>query len=227
MNPPPIPPPVTPYGYQPPAGAPGYPLPPAKKSGQATASLVLGILSLFTCFITGIPAIIFGHLGLGSIARSQGQLGGKGMAVAGLVMGYIFTAGTVVAALLAVGTFPLYSKIMDEMKMKSAMKSGYQIHQACFAYASEHDETFPDKLDDLVEAGLIADPHLIEAPKGMPADFWEYKGKGKTLADDPSTVILVGRSKAIKRFKVVIRLSGNSKVEDVPISADQSSGSDP
>ena len=50
-----------------------------------------------------------------------------------------------IIALLAVGVFPLYSKIMVEMKAKSAMKQAYQIHQALFAYASGNDQVFPNE----------------------------------------------------------------------------------
>jgi hypothetical protein len=66
-------------------------------SGMAIASLVLGICS-FLClgFLTGIPAIILGALGLVKIEQSRGDLKGKGMAIAGIVMGGI---GTVFSAL--------------------------------------------------------------------------------------------------------------------------------
>lgn len=50
-----------------------------------------------------------------------------------------------IIALLAVGVFPLYSKIMVEMKAKSAMKQAYQIHQALFAYAQGNDQVFPNE----------------------------------------------------------------------------------
>ena len=61
--------------------------------GKATASLVLGILSLL-CFsvLTGIPAIILGHMSKANIRRSMGRLKGDGMATAGLIMGYISAA---------------------------------------------------------------------------------------------------------------------------------------
>jgi hypothetical protein len=57
-------------------------------SGKATASLILGLLGLFcTSILTGIPAIIFGILGLKDIGRSGGRLGGKGLAVTGIITG--------------------------------------------------------------------------------------------------------------------------------------------
>ncbi len=62
---------------------------PEGTSGKATTSLVLGLLS-FPCVFnvfTGLPAIIVGAIALGEIGRSRGRLGGKGMAVTGIITG--------------------------------------------------------------------------------------------------------------------------------------------
>jgi type IV pilus assembly protein PilA len=58
-----------------------------KASGMAIASLVFGILFIF--FPLSIPAIVFGHIALSQIKRSAGRLGGSGIAIAGLVLGYL------------------------------------------------------------------------------------------------------------------------------------------
>lgn len=57
-------------------------------NGLAIASMVLGILWLY--WIGSILAVIFGHIALSQHKRSQ--QGGKGMAIAGLVLGYIGVA---------------------------------------------------------------------------------------------------------------------------------------
>ncbi len=68
--------------------------------GLAIASLILGILSLVCCgLLSGIPAVICGHMAVAQIKKSGGALGGNGLAVAGLVMGYI---GIVVTILFLV-----------------------------------------------------------------------------------------------------------------------------
>jgi type IV pilus assembly protein PilA len=63
------------------------PVPAEKTSGMAIASLIFGILFLF--FPLSILAVIFGHVSLSQIKKSAGRLGGRGMAITGLVLGYL------------------------------------------------------------------------------------------------------------------------------------------
>jgi hypothetical protein len=53
-------------------------------------SLILAVIS-FTCgwLFTAIPAVICGHIARSKIRKSGGALGGKGIASAGLILGYI------------------------------------------------------------------------------------------------------------------------------------------
>ena len=60
--------------------------------GLSIASLVCGILAIISCYIWGIfglPAVICGHMSLKKIKNSPTPVAGKGMAIAGLVCGYI------------------------------------------------------------------------------------------------------------------------------------------
>ena len=54
---------------------------------MAIASLVLGILWLF--WIGSILAVIFGHTALHNIHKSNGRQDSKGIAQAGLILGWI------------------------------------------------------------------------------------------------------------------------------------------
>jgi hypothetical protein len=59
-------------------------------SGLAITSLILGIVGLMSCMVfLGIPAVICGHLALSQIANSNVPMVGRGMAVGGLVCGYM------------------------------------------------------------------------------------------------------------------------------------------
>jgi hypothetical protein len=59
-----------------------------RRSGKATVSLVLGIAGFITVFASSL-AIAFGALALGDIRASRGALGGRGLAIAGLVLGVV------------------------------------------------------------------------------------------------------------------------------------------
>jgi len=64
----------------------------APTSGLAIASMVCGIVSLMLCYINGVaalPAVICGHMALKQINKALTPVGGRGMAIAGLVTGYI------------------------------------------------------------------------------------------------------------------------------------------
>ena len=60
-------------------------------SGAAVASLVFGLLGLFLgCCTFGVPsvlAVLLGHIAMRE--TKNGQRGGQGMAVAGLILGYL------------------------------------------------------------------------------------------------------------------------------------------
>lgn len=107
--PPPPPPPYQqqPSGYMP---NPGYPMAPgyapvgvaaAGASKLAIASLVCGIVGLCTGFAS-IAAVICGHMALSQIKKSGGILQGRGMAIAGLVLGYIEIAFIIVYIVIIV-----------------------------------------------------------------------------------------------------------------------------
>jgi type IV pilus assembly protein PilA len=74
-----------------PASAPGVPsaMPPgnSETSGKAIGSLVCGILFFF--LPAAIAAVVLGHLSLSETRQSAGRMAGRGMAIAGLVLGYL------------------------------------------------------------------------------------------------------------------------------------------
>jgi hypothetical protein len=60
-------------------------------SGLAIGSMVCGIAEVFTLGFAAIPAVILGHLARAQIKRTGER--GDGMAIAGLVLGYLGIAG--------------------------------------------------------------------------------------------------------------------------------------
>jgi Domain of unknown function (DUF4190)/Domain of unknown function (DUF1707) len=64
-----------------------YPVPATPTSGLAIGALICGIAELFTLGFAAIPAVILGHLARAQIKRTGER--GDGMAIAGLVLGYL------------------------------------------------------------------------------------------------------------------------------------------
>lgn len=117
----PVPPaysPTTPPAYAP-YGAPVYPAVPAPRptSGLAITSLICGIAGVVLVWaiipvLASIAAVITGHMALGQTRRDPG-IGGRGMAIAGLILGYAmiaiaaFTLIGIIISFLFVGAFSL------------------------------------------------------------------------------------------------------------------------
>ncbi len=81
-------------------------LPPRPTSALAIVSLVSGILGFTLLPLLGsIVAIVTGHLARGEIRRAQGGMEGDGLAVAGLVLGYVMLALGLIAIFLAMVFF--------------------------------------------------------------------------------------------------------------------------
>ncbi len=76
----------------------------SEADNYATWSLILGVAS-WTILpgITGIPAIILGHIARTNIEQSAGRLRGNGAAIAGMILGYSSIFAAVVAVLVVVG----------------------------------------------------------------------------------------------------------------------------
>jgi competence protein ComGC len=118
--------------------------------GIAITSLVLGILA-HVCFgpLTAIPAVICGHIALSRIKQSQGAVGGQGLAIAGLVLGYVNLAMMVLLIPLMVA-IALPNFIMAREKAM-AHKCEVQMNMIKFsidAYQLDN-ETLPPDLDSL------------------------------------------------------------------------------
>jgi hypothetical protein len=91
-------------GYAPAAGGLA-----TSTNGLAIASLVLGILWLY--WVGSILALVFGYLARRQIAQRQGVQGGRGLATAGIVLGWVgigFLALFIMVAMVGLATDPTY-----------------------------------------------------------------------------------------------------------------------
>src|SRR5215813_3672460 len=138
-GPPPPPPPGMYQSAPPQPGLPGdaygMAIGQPQTSGKAIGSLVCGIVGLLIPFIGGVVAIVLGHLGLSEIKRSAGRVKGDGLAIAGLVMGYLEAAFFVLLIIPAI-MIPNLLRAKMAANEASAVGSLRTITTAEISYAS-------------------------------------------------------------------------------------------
>jgi hypothetical protein len=93
------PPPPSPPPAPGPVGQPYSPQ--GATSGLAIASLVCGIAGFF-CVIPAVVAVVLGYRARTQIDESAGQQSGRGMAMAGIILGWIVIGLTVLWLLVVI-----------------------------------------------------------------------------------------------------------------------------
>jgi type IV pilus assembly protein PilA len=128
---------------------------PAETSGKAIASLVCGLL--FFIPLAFIAAIIFGHIALSEIRKSAGRLKGDGLAIAGLVLGYMWVVAIPIMLIVAAIAIPNLLRARIAANEASAIGGVRTIMTAEIAYATAHpDAGFTCSLSDLSTEHLIS-----------------------------------------------------------------------
>lgn len=135
-----------------------------KGKGLSVASLVLGILSVFPfSFLAGIPAIV-----TGTIALAQKRLG-RGMAIAGIVLGAFGTIAVTAGILLAL-IIPNFVRFQERARHSSVEDRMHTFQTALEAYAADHSGNYPTgdefelhfKGDRLFPDGMPVNPYTGE-----------------------------------------------------------------
>lgn len=140
---------ITPSGWPaPPAGISSYTVPtqpytgPTETSGKAIGSLICGIFFLF--FPATIGAVLLGHLSLSDIRKSAGHLTGRGVATAGLVLGYLGLA--LMPFIIAAIAIPNLLRSRMAANEASAVESLRVIELGTVSYYSMFSNGYPPNL---------------------------------------------------------------------------------
>lgn len=140
-------------------------------SGKAIASLVCGIFLFF--LPASIAAIILGHISLSEIRNSAGRIGGKGLAVTGLVLGYLglLIIPVIIVAAIAIPNL-LHARVAaNEASAVAALRS---VNTAAITYAARFENGFPSRLQVLGDGtagestcnhAVMLDPSLTSGRK--------------------------------------------------------------
>lgn len=119
-------------------------MPAPKTSGMAIASLVLAILSPFTCYITAIPAIIMGIVVLVKISHSRGQLKGTGLAITAIALPVVLVP--VFACLMGM-MMPALARVRQIAFRKVCGQNMSGLGMAMLIYANDYDDKFPTQTE--------------------------------------------------------------------------------
>jgi hypothetical protein len=107
--------------YTPPGAGPAAPFVTGKPtSGLAIASLICGVAGLVSCLLPGIAAVICGHMALNRIEAADSKLDGRGMAIAGLVLGYLS-----ILVLVLVVAFMMLSVVLTGRVESTPVRSSF------------------------------------------------------------------------------------------------------
>jgi len=177
-------------GLQPSAGsgvpAPfSAPAPPgsAETSGKAIVSLICGLFFFVPLLFIG--AIVFGHLALSEIRKSAGRLKGEGIAMTGLVLGYMWIAGIPVILIIAAIAIPNVLRARMAANESSAVGSMRTVATAEITYATLHPgQGYTCSLSDLAEAQSITGPLATGQKSGYVFELTDCSAgtEGATIA---------------------------------------------
>jgi uncharacterized protein DUF4190 len=152
-----------------------------QNSNKAIASLVCGVL--FMCAPASIAAIILGHLALVDIKRTAGRMAGRGMAIAGLTLGYVgIGLTTLYFIFIFVVVLNTFSRNVP-MNEAAAIATMRSYEMALKAYAEKCPaQGYPATLStlgpgrgDCTRANLIHDPRLVGGTPVYKGYAFEYR----------------------------------------------------
>jgi len=149
------------------------PTPAIKTSPLAIWSLVLGlfgIVLLVVCIgpLFAIPAVICGHMAYSRIKRSGGVLTGEGMALSGLITGYLSIALSLfLIPMMAAIAIPNFVKARQVAQMNACINNLRQIDAAKQTWALENKSATNNTPTVQELTGYLkTDPGVFRCPAG-------------------------------------------------------------
>ena len=209
---------------------PPAPSPSPKTDGLAVTSLVLGICGIFCCFFYGIVAIILALKSRKQIKQSNGTLTGAGLALAGLITGYVSLALAIVQ-IIAIGAallLPAVSLARERARGANCTQVMKSISLVCKAYATDDENGMLPPDFKALMPNYITDPRIFVCPSAPNASQpigdnlnrdYVYFGAGHQDAEFGPTTVLIADYHH-QRFVSVVFGDGHSEYVPIPRGTD-------
>jgi prepilin-type processing-associated H-X9-DG protein len=172
-------------------------LPQSRTSPLAIASLILGLLSFCTMFLTAPLAIILGIIALVMIARSHGQLKGIGFAIVGILVPILVF---ILIMIWSVINFPEIKKTHHRVLQQACTYNLQRLGASAKSYADDNNGQYPpaDKWCDLLqpyykEETILACPSVKDLHRfdGEAAGKCHYAMNVNAKRNSPSNMVLL------------------------------------
>jgi len=160
---------------------------PAKTSGLAITSLVLGILGLFTCGITALFGLILGIVAMVKAkSPGRGAAGGSGIALAGVIVSAVFL---LMIPIFAAMLLPALAAAKEKAQEINCLNNEKQLAVALRMYADDHTNHFPPAATwcDAVKTSLPL-KGMFKCPAANPASQCDYAFNAKLGGMDENNV---------------------------------------
>jgi hypothetical protein len=129
-----------------------------RTSGKAIGALVFGVLSFCLSLLAGVPAIILGVMSLSDISSSRGRVGGRGLAITGIILGVVGSLLIGPAVMIGLLIVPAVQKVRDAA---ARVQSANNLRIQSLAMLNYSDSN----------AGRMP-PSVVYGPDGKPLYSW-------------------------------------------------------
>jgi len=138
------------------------PVAPPQSNGLAIASLIVGIVSFCIPLLGSLAAIVLGIVGL--TRTKDPRVGGKGMAITGIVLGALSIVITPCFVSIMLPSLSRARETANRVKCASNMK---QIGTALLLYANANSGVYPPDLVTLMNTTPGLSPAMMTCPSSM------------------------------------------------------------
>jgi hypothetical protein len=139
---------------------------PARTSGLAITGLVCGVLGFVSLGLLGLIGLVLSIMAQGSINRSGGRIGGRGVATAGIIVSASsLLMGCVIAGLIGL-LLPALAKARESARSLKDQAQLSQVGMAVLIYTADNDGRFPSAdswPQDLVDLQFVTDESIFES----------------------------------------------------------------